>query len=115
MVAITKQESSLRQISSRVKRNSHIIGKHQVWRHLTSSTADSSKLRKYCANTNYRKRKETIRSTKICHFKMTYCNWKENLKTKYSIKYTEKKKGKSHTGKLGWNKRVAEWDKNEVR
>lgn len=48
-------------------------------------------------------------------FKMTYCNWKENLKTKYSIKYTEKKKGKSHTGKLGWNKRVAEWDKNEVR
>lgn len=49
-------------------------------------------------------------------FKMTYCNWKENLKTKYSIKYTEKeKKGKSHTGKGGWNKRIAKWDENEVR
>lgn len=49
-------------------------------------------------------------------FKMTYCNWKENLKTKSSIKYTEKKeKGKSHTGKVGWNKRIAEWDENEVR
>lgn len=70
-----QMESSLRQISSRVKKFSHYWQTPSLETPSTSSKADSNELRKYCIyklqkEKNYKKHKNML-------FKMTYCSEKK--------------------------------------